>query len=48
MAAKAHWDCDNFNYVYARSHDETEKFNAQFSFNKGWGVYWAQARQGFG
>jgi hypothetical protein len=46
--SQAHWDCDNFNYVYGRIHHGNEIFNAQFAFNEGWAKYWAQARQGFG
>jgi hypothetical protein len=45
--SQTHWDCDNFNYAYARSHDGSEIFNAQYAFNEGWADYWAQARQDF-
>lgn len=33
--------------MYARSHDGSEIFNAQYAFNEGWADYWAQARQAF-
>lgn len=37
---QAHWDWDNFRWVYARAHDGTEIFNEQYAFNEGFSQYW--------